>query len=84
MHEIGIRELKARMSQVVRAVKERRARYVINVRGKPVAMLIPADAEPRRPRAEDVWARLERLGEDIAKRWHSDKSAVELLSEMQR
>lgn len=84
MHEIGIRELKARMSQVVRAAKERRARYVINVRGKSVAMLVPADAEPRRPRADDVWARSEQLGEDIAKQWRSDKSAVELLSEMRR
>jgi len=84
MPEIGIRELKAHMSQVVRAVKERRARYVINVRGKPVAMLVPADAEPPRPRADDVWARLERLGKDIAKHWQSDESAVELLSEMRR
>lgn len=57
---------------------------MINVRGKPVAMLAPADAEPQRLRAGDVWARLERLGEEIARHWKSDKSAVELLSEMRR
>jgi antitoxin (DNA-binding transcriptional repressor) of toxin-antitoxin stability system len=57
---------------------------VINVRGKPVAMLAPADAEPQRLRAGDVWARLERLGEEIARYWKSDESAVELLSEMRR
>ncbi len=84
MPDIGIRELKARLSQVVRAVKARRTRYVINVRGKPVAVLVPADTEPQRPRADEVWGRLEQLGQDIAKHWHSDKSAVELLSEMRR
>jgi len=57
---------------------------VIKVRGKPVAMLVPADAEPQRLRAGDVWARLERLGAEIARHWKSDKSAVELLSEMRR
>ena len=31
--EIGIRELKTRASEVVRAVKEQRARYVITPRG---------------------------------------------------
>ncbi len=84
MREIGIRELKARIWEVVRAVKERRARYVIRVRGKPVAALVPADAEPRPPRTGEVWARLERLGNEIAKHWRSNKSAVELLSEIRR
>jgi prevent-host-death family protein len=41
MEEIGIRELKARASEVVRAVKERRARYVITQRGRPAAVLVP-------------------------------------------
>lgn len=59
MPEIGIRELKARISQVVQAVKKRRPRYVIKVGGKPVAMLVPFDIELPRPPADDVWARLE-------------------------
>ncbi len=32
MEEIGIRELKPRASELVRAVKERRARYLITLR----------------------------------------------------
>ena len=44
--EIGIRELKSRASEVVRAVKEDRARYVITQRGKPAALIIPLDAVP--------------------------------------
>ncbi len=82
--EIGIRELKARASEVVRAVKEQRARYVITQRGKPAALLIPLDADYDRAKADEVWARLEELGRQIAEGWTSEKSAVEILSEMRR
>ena len=55
MEEIGIRELKARASDVVRAVKEQRARYVVTQRGKPVAAIIPMDAVlPEKNNAESV------------------------------
>jgi prevent-host-death family protein len=82
--EIGIRELKSRASEVVRTVKEERARYVITQRGKPAALIVPLDAAPPEKAADDVWERLERLGEEISKVWESDKSAVEILSEMRR
>ncbi len=84
MEEIGIRELKARASEVVRAVKERRARYIITQRGHPAAILLPLDALPPQADANEVWARLEELGKEIARNWQSEKSAVEILSEMRR
>ncbi len=82
--EIGIRELKSRASEVVRAVKEQRARYVITQRGKPAALLIPLDAAPPEKSADKVWERLMKIGEEISKDWQSEKSAVEILSEMRR
>lgn len=82
--EIGIRELKKRASEVVRSVKEQRARYVITQRGKPAALIIPLDAEPPVDKGDEVWERLLQLGEEIAKGWQSEKSAVEILSEMRR
>ncbi len=82
--EIGIRELKIHASEVVRKVKENRTRYVITQRGKPAALIIPLDAEIDRVKADEVWERLEKLGEEIGKGWQSDKSAVEILSEMRR
>jgi prevent-host-death family protein len=82
--EIGIRELKKRVSEIVRAVKEDRARYVITQRGKPAALIIPLDAEPPVDKGDDVWERLVKLGEEIGKGWQSEKSAVEILSEMRR
>jgi prevent-host-death family protein len=82
--EIGIRELKSRASEVVRAVKEERARYVITQRGKPAAIIVPLDAAPPEKSADEVWERLIKIGEELGKGWQSEKSAVEILSEMRR
>ena len=82
--EIGIRELKAHASEVVRAVKEKRARYVVTQRGKPAALIIPLDAAPPDKSADEVWERLAQLGEEIASGWQSEKSAVEILSDLRR
>lgn len=82
--EIGIRELKSRASEVVRAVKEERARYVITQRGKPAALIIPLDAAPPEKSADEVWEHLLKIGEELGKGWQSEKSAVEILSEMRR
>ena len=80
--EIGIRELKTRASEVVRSVKETRARYVITQRGKPAALIIPLDAAPPQTDGDDAWARLEKLGQEISRNKTSDKSIVDILSEM--
>lgn len=84
IEEIGIRELKTRASEVVRAVKENRARYVITQRGKPAALLVPMDAQIQKEDADEVWERLEKIREELGKGWQSEKSAVEILSEMRR
>jgi prevent-host-death family protein len=82
--EIGIRELKSRASEVIRAVKEERARYVVTKRGKPAAIIVPLDVAPPEQSADEVWEHLLELGEEISKGWQSDKSAVEILSEIRR
>ncbi|RCK76880.1 MAG: hypothetical protein ANABAC_3305 [Anaerolineae bacterium] len=82
--EIGIRELKARASALVRAVREKRARYIITQRGKPVALLIPMDASLPVPTEDEIWARLEKIRQELGKGWQSEKSAVEILAEMRR
>jgi len=84
IEEIGIRELKSRASEVIRAVKEERARYVITQRGKPAAIIVPLDAAPPEKSADEVWERLLKIGEELGKGWQSEKSAVEILSEMRR
>ena len=39
MPEIGVRELKVHASEIVRAVRDARARYIITYRGHPVGVL---------------------------------------------
>lgn len=46
---IGIRELKNRATEVLRAIEERRSGVVITRRGRPTALILPIDS----PEAED-------------------------------
>ena len=78
MPEVGVRELKNRTSEIVRAVREGRAEYVITYRGRPAARLVPIARETEGERA---WQELERLSQQISVRWQSDKSTLELLDE---
>ncbi|HHH82940.1 MAG TPA: type II toxin-antitoxin system Phd/YefM family antitoxin [Chloroflexi bacterium] len=87
MPEVGVRELKAKTSEILRAIRERRARYVVTYRGRPVAALIPLDdaAAVEAPGGErEAWGRLEQLGEEIGRGWRSPQTSAELLSEMRR
>jgi prevent-host-death family protein len=90
MPDIGVRELKVRASEIVRAVRERRARYTITYRGRPVGVLLPLDEPsaagvlPDDEAGRTVWEELTEIGEEIGRGWQSDKSSYELLSQMRR
>jgi len=87
MPETGIRELKIRASEIVRRVRERKVRYIITHRGRPVAVLGPVEGVPiPEPGTADpsAWQELERLGGMIGKGWRSPKTSAELLSESRR
>ena len=86
MPEVGVRELKARASEILRQVREERARYVITYRGRPVGLLTPLDeAIPQaQPPAPAAWEELTRLGREIGREWHSPLTSAELLSKMRR
>ena len=84
MEEIGIRELKARASDVVRAVKEQRARYVITQRGVPVAVIIPIDAILAQKNSDESWDKLMEIRRKLGAGKQNKKSSVEILSEMRR
>ena len=87
MPEVGVRELKIRASEIVRRVRERKMRYIITYRGRPVAALGPVEglAAPEPGVADaSAWHELERLGETIGKGWRSSKTSSDLLSESRR
>ena len=90
MAEIGVRELKARASEIIRDVRERRARYTVTYRGRPVGLLVPleeagmASPSPATEPTTAAWDELVRLGEEIGRGWRSPLTSTELLSEMRR
>ena len=90
MAQVGVRELKARASEIIRAVRERRARYVITCRGRSVGVLLPLDEASRGEvvaggaQGADAWEELTQLGEEIGRGWRSPLTSTELLSEMRR
>jgi prevent-host-death family protein len=45
MPQVGIRELKNETSEILRAVREEKAEYVVTHRGKPVAVILPLNVE---------------------------------------
>jgi prevent-host-death family protein len=88
MAQVGVRELKARASEIIRAVRDRRARYIITYRGRPVGLLLPLEEAGEMEGAvgagPDAWEELTRLGEEIGRGWRSPLTSTELLAEMRR
>ena len=90
MPDVGVRELKTRASEIVRDVRDHRARYTITYRGRPVGVLLPleevpqAEALPGGERGTTVWEELSELGEEIGRGWQSPLTGAELLSRMRR
>ena len=68
MPDVGVRELKARASEIVRDVRDHKAQYVITYRGRPVGVLLPlGDAQTETLDDQDAWDELRRIGEEIAR-----------------
>jgi len=84
MTEIGIRELKARASEILRQVRDERASYTVTYRGRPVGVLLPIADGPGQQPANDAWDKLVRLGTELSAGSPPGLNSGELLSEMRR
>lgn len=85
MPVIGIRELKARASEIVRDMRENKTSYTITYRGKPVGVLTPvAEDEKDSGAGADPWEEFLRLGREMGENLTSEKTLNEVLSEMRR
>lgn len=86
MPEIGIRELKSHASEIVRAVREERAEYVITHRGKPVAMIVPfVEAEQdQRTSPTQFWDEMDLLADELAETWDAELSPVDYFYQQRR
>jgi prevent-host-death family protein len=84
--EIGIRELKAKASELVRHVAEEHATYTITRRGRPVGVLAPSAlvVPAERDAGRAAWERLLALADQIGKQNGPRKSALKELAAMRR
>ena len=85
MPAIGVRELKAGASRVLRRVRERGEEIEVTYRGRVVARIVPVSPERPRARASAaVWSSLDRLAREIGARWPRGRSAAEAVREGRR
>lgn len=88
MREAGVRDLKVRASKILRDVRDRKMRYIITHRGRPVAILAPLEqaleTAPATGSGDSAWEALVLLSREIGKAWESPMSSAELLSTMRR
>lgn len=78
MKEVGIRELKARASDLVRRVAEEHVTYTITRRGRSVGILAPPDflGPVANGGNDSAWDHLEMLADRLRQLRRSRKSAV--------
>lgn len=73
MRSIGVRQLKNEATQIVRAVRDEHAQFVITVNGAPVATLRPYSdrdiAGLARTQAAAELAALDRLANEVGTAW---------------
>jgi len=86
MPQVGVRELKNEASEIIRAVREERAEYLVTYRGQPVAVILPvagARSLAAQPSPE-LRAALADLRARVTAQWRGDKTAVEMVEEQRR
>jgi prevent-host-death family protein len=84
MSVVGVRELKAHASRILRRVRERRETIEVTHRGRVVARIVPVE----QPGASDdegaVWTDLDRLAAEIGACWPDGVSTVDAVNEERR
>lgn len=81
MTKVGITELKTRTSDIIRRVRDANETFLITHRGRPVARLRPIEG-PKTEQYEtsEILAEMDRLAEEITKRWPEGLSAADAVS----
>jgi prevent-host-death family protein len=85
MRAVGVRELKASASRILRRVRERGEEVQVTYRGRVVARLVPVvEPEDSTRAAAAVWSDLDRLAQDIRARWPKRLTAAAAVREGRR
>jgi prevent-host-death family protein len=89
---IGVRELREHTAEVLRQVREQKAEYVITYQGRPVAFLLPVNAEmveaamvqAGRQSVVGGWETYARVVEQVRRDWPAGQRTQDLLDEIRR
>jgi prevent-host-death family protein len=89
---IGVRELRERTAEILQAIREEHAEYVVTHQGKPVALLVPASEEAMERAMLDAgrralrgsWEAYARAADEVRSKWPSDRSSREALDDVRR
>lgn len=84
MKSVGIRELKARTSEILRDVRERLEEIDVTSRGRTIARIVPAEPKADEQELDDWWAELDRISAEISEHWPEDVSALDAIREQRR
>ena len=85
MRTVGVRELKASASRLLKRVRERGDEIQITYRGRVVARIVPVVTRRTSERLDrGVWADLDRLAVEIGTRWPKGVTAATAVAEGRR
>jgi prevent-host-death family protein len=87
---IGVRDLRQRTAEVLRRVREEKAEYVVTYQGRPIALLLPVDAEVVEAAVLDAskkavvggWEAYARVTEKVRQAWPAERDTQEVLDEI--
>lgn len=82
MTVVGIRELRAQASQLIRLIQEKGETVDVTYHGKVVARLVPVS--PSRKMTDQAWTDLDRLAAEIGRAWQGSPNAVHAIREERR
>jgi prevent-host-death family protein len=81
MSSIGVRDLKAHVSEILRRVEREGEIIDVTRRGAVVARLVPVSHEVNAERLARLWEEEDRLAAEIAEYWPAGISAAEAIAE---
>ena len=84
---VGVRELKAHASRILREVRDSRASFVLTHRGKAIGVILPLGQAGRVPDVDDdgaAWANFWEAGRRLERGFRPGMSGLRVLSDMRR
>lgn len=86
MKTLGVRELKERISEVLRMIQEEGEIVEVTNRGEVIAHLVPARRAQQHTEqnTDEVWTDIDRLAAEIGTHWKAGVNAVDAVRDARR